>query len=443
MPSRDQIRNARRAGCPGTPSCLNLPEPVHMHRFGGANGLFEVGLGPIDGQAFGEVCFIQPRRCGRQNRHSTLEAGKRPRHSQNTRDHSAIAHAIQSIAKMETPAGARGSSRSGVTTLGCDDRRGPHRSNGPYRASVYLLFIGVNEERTRRFCAERANSRASMAPRAKRSGPQLETICAARSPIARRSSPSRAAIQASLVVISFPSRGSNRPPVVPCRSGTSVQPHSLPATIPRVASRWRRPHEQRRVREGPAVQRDGDQAGHRQGALDPQLQLAQWRPGRSQRGRRGRVRGHGQHCGRPGRRDREADVEPDADHQPVRGRRHDPRLRPRHRYVSTVPVNASTGVEYGGGGKAVLWALDAQTGAPEWKWDEVQHLGETRTSTPAAASGTRPPSTPRATSTSAWPTPARSRRPGYPWGTSRPGPDLYTDSVVSSARPGSCCGTTS
>ena len=43
-------------------------------------------------------------------------------------------------------------------------------------------------------------------------------------------------------------------------------------------------------------------------------------------------------------------------------------------YVSTVPVNASTGVEYGGGGKAVLWALDAQTGAPEWKWDEVQDL---------------------------------------------------------------------
>jgi len=42
--------------------------------------------------------------------------------------------------------------------------------------------------------------------------------------------------------------------------------------------------------------------------------------------------------------------------------------------VSTVPVNASTGVEYGGGGKAVLWALDAQTGAPEWKWDEVQDL---------------------------------------------------------------------
>ena len=44
-------------------------------------------------------------------------------------------------------------------------------------------------------------------------------------------------------------------------------------------------------------------------------------------------------------------------------------------YVSTVPVNASTGVEYGGSGQAVLWALNARTGAPEWTWDEVQNLG--------------------------------------------------------------------
>jgi outer membrane protein assembly factor BamB len=100
-------------------------------------------------------------------------------------------------------------------------------------------------------------------------------------------------------------------------------------------------------------------------------------------------------------------------------------------YVSTVPVNASTGVEYGGGGKAVLWALDAQTGAPEWKWDEVQDLW----GNPYINSGG-----------GQWYAPAFDAQgnlylgvanpgplagaPGYPWGTSRPGPDLYTDSVV-------------
>ena len=34
-------------------------------------------------------------------------------------------------------------------------------------------------------------------------------------------------------------------------------------------------------------------------------------------------------------------------------------------YVSTVPVNP-LGAEYGGGGKGVLWALNAHTGTPEW-----------------------------------------------------------------------------
>ena len=51
-----------------------------------------------------------------------------------------------------------------------------------------------------------------------------------------------------------------------------------------------------------------------------------------------------------------------------------------------------------------------------------------------AACGIRRRSTAPAISTSASPTLARSRQgrwpPGYPWGTSRPGPDLYTDSVV-------------
>src|SRR5580700_2243465 len=42
-------------------------------------------------------------------------------------------------------------------------------------------------------------------------------------------------------------------------------------------------------------------------------------------------------------------------------------------YVSTVPVNPLLG-EYGSGGKGILWALNAQTGAPEWSWDQVQDL---------------------------------------------------------------------
>jgi alcohol dehydrogenase (cytochrome c) len=102
-------------------------------------------------------------------------------------------------------------------------------------------------------------------------------------------------------------------------------------------------------------------------------------------------------------------------------------------YVSTVPVNPTVG-QYLGGGKGILWALNAATGAPEWSWDEVQNLW----GNPAVNSGGGlwyPPSfdaqgnlylgiaNPGPIGESGWPK-------GYPWGTSRPGPDLYTDSVV-------------
>jgi alcohol dehydrogenase (cytochrome c) len=102
-------------------------------------------------------------------------------------------------------------------------------------------------------------------------------------------------------------------------------------------------------------------------------------------------------------------------------------------YVSTVPVNPDKG-EYLGGAKAALWALNAATGAPEWSWDEVQSLW----GNPAVNSGGGlwdPPSfdsqgniyigiaNPGPIGQGGWPK-------GYPWGTSRPGPDLYTDSVV-------------
>jgi alcohol dehydrogenase (cytochrome c) len=102
-------------------------------------------------------------------------------------------------------------------------------------------------------------------------------------------------------------------------------------------------------------------------------------------------------------------------------------------YVSTVPVNPTVGV-YLGGGKGILWALNGRTGESEWSWDEVGNLW----GNPALNSGGglwEPPSfdaqgniylgiaNPGPIGEAGWPK-------GYPWATSRPGPDLYTDSIV-------------
>jgi alcohol dehydrogenase (cytochrome c) len=99
-------------------------------------------------------------------------------------------------------------------------------------------------------------------------------------------------------------------------------------------------------------------------------------------------------------------------------------------YVSTVPVNPLVGV-YLGGGKGTLFALNAKTGAPEWSWDEVGDLWGNQQVNSGGGQ---------------WYPPSFDAQgniylgvanPGlvfgtkaYPWGTSRPGPDLYTDSVV-------------
>jgi outer membrane protein assembly factor BamB len=99
-------------------------------------------------------------------------------------------------------------------------------------------------------------------------------------------------------------------------------------------------------------------------------------------------------------------------------------------YVSTVPVNPLVG-EYLGGGKGILWALNAKTGAPEWNWDEVGDLW----GNPAINSGGGqwyPPSFDAQGNVYigvANPGPIFGTK-AYPWATSRPGPDLYTDSVV-------------
>jgi alcohol dehydrogenase (cytochrome c) len=98
-------------------------------------------------------------------------------------------------------------------------------------------------------------------------------------------------------------------------------------------------------------------------------------------------------------------------------------------YVSTVPANVT--IQYGGGGQGILWALNAKTGAPEWSWNQDQNLW----GNPGVNSGA-----------GLWYTPSFDAQgniymgvanPGpifgtksYPLGSSRPGPNLYTDSVV-------------
>ncbi len=99
-------------------------------------------------------------------------------------------------------------------------------------------------------------------------------------------------------------------------------------------------------------------------------------------------------------------------------------------YVSTVPVNPTVG-EYLAGGKGILWALNAQTGAPEWSWDQVQDLW----GNPGVNSGGGLWYAPSFDAQGniylgiANPAPLFGTK-SYPRGSSRPGPDLYTDSVV-------------
>ncbi|HEX6519149.1 MAG TPA: PQQ-binding-like beta-propeller repeat protein [Streptosporangiaceae bacterium] len=105
-------------------------------------------------------------------------------------------------------------------------------------------------------------------------------------------------------------------------------------------------------------------------------------------------------------------------------------------YVSTVPSNVTNPNPPGDAG--VLWALNARTGAPEWSWNET---GDGLWGNPAVNSGGGlwyPPSFDSQGNLYvgvANPAPPGGA-PGYPWGTSRPGPNLYTDSVVKLSRHG-------
>jgi outer membrane protein assembly factor BamB len=101
-------------------------------------------------------------------------------------------------------------------------------------------------------------------------------------------------------------------------------------------------------------------------------------------------------------------------------------------YVSTVPGNATT--FYAGSGQAVLWALDASTGATKWKWAEVPaNLWSSAHTTINSGGGQwyAPTFDGQGNVYLGVSNPAPfAGTPKYPWGSSRPGPNLYTDSIV-------------
>jgi outer membrane protein assembly factor BamB len=99
-------------------------------------------------------------------------------------------------------------------------------------------------------------------------------------------------------------------------------------------------------------------------------------------------------------------------------------------YVSTVPLNANE--LYEGGGAGILWALDAKTGKKLWHFDTA----------PKSLWGNKAVNA----GGGVWYPPAFDEKGGmyfgvgnpapfpgtaqYPWGSSRPGPNLYTNSLV-------------
>jgi alcohol dehydrogenase (cytochrome c) len=99
-------------------------------------------------------------------------------------------------------------------------------------------------------------------------------------------------------------------------------------------------------------------------------------------------------------------------------------------YVSTVPVNVNS--EYLGGGVGTLWALDAKTGKKVWSFETVPKdlWGDKKVNSGGGL--WYPPSFDEKGSMyfgTGNPAPYPGI-PGKPWGASRPGPNLYTNSIV-------------
>ena len=105
-------------------------------------------------------------------------------------------------------------------------------------------------------------------------------------------------------------------------------------------------------------------------------------------------------------------------------------------FVSTVPGNAHG--FYTGNGVAVLWAMDAGTGKVKWKWNEVPYSLWGNKKVNSGGGQWQPPtfdSQGHLYLEVANPAPFVGDKsyPGkkvYPWGSSHPGDNLYTDSVV-------------
>jgi outer membrane protein assembly factor BamB len=101
-------------------------------------------------------------------------------------------------------------------------------------------------------------------------------------------------------------------------------------------------------------------------------------------------------------------------------------------YVSTVPGNAKA--FYAGSGQAVLWALNGTTGETKWKWPEVPaNLWSNKNTHINSGGGQWYPPTFDGQGHMyvgvANPAPFPGS-PGLPWGSGRPGPNLFTDSIV-------------
>jgi outer membrane protein assembly factor BamB len=101
-------------------------------------------------------------------------------------------------------------------------------------------------------------------------------------------------------------------------------------------------------------------------------------------------------------------------------------------YVSTVPGNANT--FYSGNGQAILTAMDAQSGAVKWRWAEVPaNLWSDKHTNINSGGGQWDPPTFDGQGNLyigvSNPAPFTGT-PKLPWGSSRPGPDLYTNSIV-------------
>ncbi len=99
-------------------------------------------------------------------------------------------------------------------------------------------------------------------------------------------------------------------------------------------------------------------------------------------------------------------------------------------YVSTVPVNVEE--FYGGNGVGTLWALDAKTGKKVWKFNTVPNDLWGNPKINSGGGLWYPPAFDEEGSMyiavgNPGPIPGTAK---YPWGSSRPGPNLYTDSIV-------------